>query len=343
MSDELNYFNNDEIKIVLEQTDLITKKKRGRKPKIVDNDIIENKQDNIIKKRGRKTNSKIKIIDINKDISKDNIITNLIVHLPLKNNDINSIINKDEDQDNNLSEVKQTYVDFTEDAKELITFHKHNNECNKCLDYKMKINKLEEENYNLKKGLINNICNIGKKIHELNLNFNNKLTNKWEDNTTIACWWCCHSFDNIPLGIPEFINKNTFYLFGCFCSFNCMMSYNLDLNDYKIWDRQANIYQMKNKIDLDNKFTIQPAPPRQTLKIFGGPLNIEQFRESFYVINKEFRYFLPPMISIVGMVEEYNRDLSDKCTINRNNEYNFIRRTKPLINKSTKLTDFIKN
>jgi hypothetical protein len=339
----------NEINILINDTNQPVLKKRGRKPKIINTNSIESieiKQiENILKKRGRKPNTKLKIIDLNKESFKDNIITNLIVHLPLKNSDINDIINKNENEDIKL--VKQTFVDFTEDKNEdLITINNNNHQCYqcyKCLSYENKINKLEEEICNLKKGIMNNIINIGKKIHKLKIDFNNKLTNEWDNNTNIACWWCCHSFDNMPLGIPEFIYKDKFYLFGCFCSFNCIMAYNLDLNDYKIWDRQANIYQMKNKIDIDNKYTIQPAPPRQTLKIFGGPLNIEQYRESFYVINKEFRYFLPPMISIVGIIEEYNRDLSDKCKINRVTEYNFIKRNKPLVNKSTKLTDFIKN
>ena len=74
---------------------------------------------------------------------------------------------------------------------------------------------------------------------------------------------------------------------GCFCSFNCAIAYNLDLNDYKIWDRQSNIYQMKNKIDPLNKITIQPAPPRQTLHMFGGPYSISDFRKSFFILNKE--------------------------------------------------------
>lgn len=342
MSDEFNYFDNREIKSVIDQTDLIIKKKRGRKPKIqnlTEEPEIQITEEVILKKRGRKANTKLKIVDLNKDCNADNIITNLVAHLPLKMSDINNIVNTE-----NKEEIKPvvvpTYVDFTDDHHDnIIVFNKHT--CSKCLAYENKICKLEEEILNLKKGLMYNITNIGKKIHELKIDFNNKLTNGWNESTNIACWWCCHSFDNIPLGIPEFINKDKFYLFGCFCSFNCMMAYNLDLNDYKIWDRQANIYQMKNKIDLENRYTIQPAPPRQVLKIFGGPLEIENFRESFYVINREFRYFLPPMISIVGMIEEYNRDLTEKCKV-RSSDHNFIRRSKQLINKSTKLTDFIK-
>jgi hypothetical protein len=111
-----------------------------------------------------------------------------------------------------------------------------------------------------------------------------------------------------------------------------MMAYNLDLNDYKIWDRQANIYQMKNRIDPSNKITIHPAPPRQTLKIFGGPLSIMDFRESFFILNKEFRCFFPPMISIIGIIEEDNRDLSGGIKIKHNKISN-----EPIIKRKTQL------
>ena len=119
------------------------------------------------------------------------------------------------------------------------------------------------------------------------------------------------------------------------------MAYNIDLNDYKIWDRQSNIYQMKNKIDPENKISIHPAPPRQTLNMFGGPLDINKFRESFFIVNKEFRYFCPPMISIIGIIEEDNKNVSN-LNNNRQVNHTMLRRNKPLANRTNKLVDIIK-
>jgi len=315
----------DEIKPVL-----IEKKKRGRKPKnkLLNPQITETI---LLKKRGRKsTNNKIIELMGTSDID---IISNLIVHLPLKIGDITKIRNIE-----NIPPISN-YVDFTEDIVHMTNTVCSNYNCEQCQIHSNKINKLEEEITYLKNGIISNSSDFNKKIYESKVNLFNKLLNKFEEQTKIACWWCCHGFNNIPLGIPEYINKNDFNLSGCFCSFNCMMAYNLDLNDYKIWDRQTNIYQMKNKIDPENKISIHPAPPRQTLNMFGGPLDINKFRESFFIVNKEFRCFFPPMISIIGIIEEDNKNLtntnirSNKCILKRN---------KPLANRTNKLVDIIK-
>jgi hypothetical protein len=343
-NDETNYIYNETTKIDIDKPLLPEKKKRGRKPKnkllivpTVNNE--SNNEQTIIKKRGRKTTNN-KIINLIADSNID-IVTNLIVHLPLKLGDINKIVNISDVQ--NVEQKQSTiskYVDFTEDILHMTNVSCEHTNCKNCISHLNKISKLEEEITYLKDGIILNSSNLNKKIHESKVNFLNKLFNSWEDKTNIACWWCCHSFNNIPLGIPEFINKNEFNLSGCFCSFNCMMAYNIDLNDYKIWDRQSNIYQMKNRIDPENKISIHPAPPRQTLKMFGGPLDINKFRESFFIVNKEFRYFFPPMISIICTIEEDNKNSTEKVN-NRQTNHNILRRNKPLANRTNKLVDII--
>ena len=335
---------------------IIEKKKRGRKPKnklliekpqIITKDMeidtirIDPLEQPVIKKRGRKiTNNKI--INLVEDTNID-LMTNLIVHLPLKLIDINKIMNTN---DINNIEYKpitniSKYVDFTEDI--FHTNNMHNNiNCPHCQTHLDRIIKLEAEVSSLKEGIIFNSSNFNKKIYESKINFFNKLMNKYEEQTDIACWWCCHNFNNIPLGIPEYINKNEYNLSGCFCSFNCMMAYNIDINDYKIWDRQSNIYQMKNKIDPENKISIHPAPPRQTLNMFGGPLDINKFRESFFIVSKEFRCFFPPMISIIGIIEEDNKNQNNINNYNYHQNQTMLRRNKPFANKTNKLVDIIK-
>ena len=350
MLNELNnesYFINNEAINEITQSDIsiplfIEKKKRGRKPKnkLLTAPIIEISDETIIlKKRGRKTTNN-KIINLIGESNID-VISNLIVHLPLKINDINKIINSNDIQNIEQKQyVISKYVDFTEDIINISNTNCTNSNCTQCQIHIDKINILEDEILHLRNGIIINSSSFNKKIYESKVNLFNKLLNKYEEKTFIACWWCCHCFNNIPLGIPEYINKNEFNLTGCFCSFNCMMAYNIDLNDSKIWDRQSNIYQMKNKIDPENKLSIHPAPPRQTLNMFGGPLDINKFRESFFILNKEFRYFFPPMISIIGTIEEDNKNVTN--INNRQINHTILRRNKPLINKTNKLVDIIK-
>lgn len=335
----------------MDEHNLNIKKKRGRKPK---NYIIQtqseiqtevqpdqeiNNNDAIIKKRGRKSISKL----INLENQPEEILNNCIIaRLPLKAEDVQKILLENNNQINESNNNQPTCdisneiskcIDFNDDIYE----HKHKLlTCQKCMQYEEKIIELNNEIQSLKTGSIHISSNINKKIYESKVNFYDVNMSQWKDSTPIACWWCCHTFMNIPLGIPEYIIKDKFYLYGCFCSFNCMMAYNLDLNDYKIWDRQANIYQMKNVIDPDNIFTIHPAPPRQILEMFGGPLSIDDYRQSFFVINKEFKIYLPPMISIIGSIEENNRDMSNTHKINTNN-HAFIKRKKPLPKHSNNL------
>ena len=371
VDDDLSINQSDQREIQ-QYTEIIPeKKKRGRKPKNlllqnasleqvqsqVDNETVPEPQMingsvvlNAPKKRGRKSDKLISIIDETPKVQ------TLICHLPLNQSDIKKITSQMESLNIDILEPIQietqpikTYnapklVDLNDDHK----CYKHktktfDDECVNCLLHMAEINKLHEEIDKLKNGIIECSTSFNKKIYESKVNFLDRDGNEWHEKTDIACWWCCHKFDHIPLGIPEFIIKNTFYLTGCYCSFNCMLSYNLDLNDYKIWDRQTNIYQLKNRIDPDNKITIHPAPPRQSLEIFGGPLNINRFRQSFYVLNKEFRCLFPPMISIVGIIEEDYRDIGmgNKIRLNKDPNEPIIRRKKPLLKKTGTLNSLV--
>jgi hypothetical protein len=354
---EIKPSNLEKENIIIESNEII-KKKRGRKPKNRDIETVSSPISKIIKKRGRKTNSKI--INLKNDDEVD-IITNIIVHLPLKMNDILKITNDEshiisedfQDIQNNIciennsiltsfdwNQKENNYLNTNENICNLNT---DNDFCKHCVSLQEKINILEQTNEKLKNGILdyNNILN--KKIYYSSI----KLINKTEDtirddisNSNIVCWWCCHKVDGIPLGIPEIISKNIFYVYGYFCSFNCMMAYNIDINDYKIWNRQTNIYQMKNFIDVDNKFSIHCAPPRQLLDIFGGPYNILEFRKNFYLLNQEFRNILPPMIPIINIIEEDYKNINITKNIKPNNKP-IIFRKKPLPKQGNILVNII--
>jgi hypothetical protein len=100
--------------------------------------------------------------------------------------------------------------------------------------------------------------------------------------TDINCWWCCHKFDRAPIFMPMFINsENRYKVKGIFCSFECCYAY-----------LHSNLKYRKNKFLLNNMFKditkkigtiddyIKRAPPRESLKMFGGPLDINQFRST---------------------------------------------------------------
>ena len=49
---------------------------------------------------------------------------------------------------------------------------------------------------------------------------------------------------------------------------------------------------------------LKASPPRQTLKMFGGYLSIEELRENSIINNKEYLVLHPPIISRQMQIEE---------------------------------------
>jgi hypothetical protein len=296
-------------------------KKRGRKPK---SDEVQT----IKKKRGRKPTGKIIEIGNLSNYSKC-----IITHLPLTTVEISKIVgtNNNEKQPNTNDKIVQSiHVNMNDDNT------KYCSNClsleKQCSELKTKLNDIKHTSYH------NNPVDTGNhKQYLCKLDLVNTDNLKWGKKTDIACWWCCNKFDNLPLGLPEKYLDSKFYVQGCFCSFNCIQSYNLSLNDNKIWDRFSLLNYMKIKI-TNNDFTITTAPPRQALKMFGGPLSIDEFRkkcislplpENLSINTKEYNYNLPPIIPIYGLLDE--------LPVENKKNTNKLKRNKPLLSLNNNL------
>merc|ERR1711871_1912287 len=302
------------------KSDTSIKKKRGRKPKVKkdDNEISEVK---VPKKRGRKP----------KNLSTNE---NVEVKIPKKRGrkPAGKIINI-ENSDNEDSEViNDSFTENLEDDEEEIYAETNDNP-----DIFIKSDAVKDIELMDKASLINyynqkireienkykdsSITMTGKKVYETEVKFNyidESKKNKWRDNTNIHCWWCCHSFDTPPVSLPEKIFDKTYYVFGCFCSFNCAYSYNININDYKIWERLSMLKSLYRKI-YNNDKDILPAPPRKALNMFGGHLSIDEFRNNNLFNKKEYLYLIPPMVSIIPIIEESNTN-----TDNFNKDKKFV-------------------
>ena len=103
---------------------------------------------------------------------------------------------------------------------------------------------------------------------------------KLPEKTDIWCWWCCHGFDSMPISVPLKYNKtkDSFQLVGAFCSFSCCKAYILESHNTSP-TIISNLKLMSKKMGLNYKDKIIPAPPRRLLKVFGGIMSIEEFRE----------------------------------------------------------------
>ena len=334
-------------------------KKRGRKPK---NKIKEKK---IPKKRGRKPTGKILSLQKGEITRIENDENCIIAHIPLQESDIEKYSkkssyteNSDQNQNTN-TESSLIENNSTENSNNELSFDNpvifnekkkkaEKNSENKYIKFlEKKIEKLKEEleyhndkntstevfshDYNIEK-IINNLINIEDNKCALN------------EKSDLHCWWCCHKFDNIPFPLPNKFYKEKFYVFGNFCSASCALSYNLDMQDHKIWERTSLITKLYNLLTESDTDTINPALPRQSLDIFGGSYNIDEFRENAMKIYNS-RFIIPPMVPIITLIEESYKERNTykwdkKVNISRYNKLTKnikLKRNKPLNNKSNNL------
>ena len=166
--------------------------------------------------------------------------------------------------------------------------------------------------------------------------------------TNISCWWCCHNFDTPPCSIPEKHVNGVFHVYGCFCSYNCAIAYIFKESEPDKWKKYYLLKKLFNTCCPDVDISkLREAPSRQSLEMFGGPLTIDDFRQSFHTHNKIYQLVTPPMTSIIPILEEheispvnnlYTTDVDntlnaipiDKEKIDNANKNLVLKRSKPL-------------
>jgi hypothetical protein len=97
-----------------------------------------------------------------------------------------------------------------------------------------------------------------------------------------ACFWCCHTFNWVGSVLPLSFDvyNNMYSCEGYFCSPECALSYNY--MDNKVsetikWNRHALLGHLYAPLYTNRD--LSPAPPRSLLRLFGGPLDIQQYRD----------------------------------------------------------------
>jgi hypothetical protein len=299
------------------------KKKRGRKPRIKTDEAKDNTVTK--KKRGRKrrdrfyslsTEQKTQLFD--KKRHQDSIIVKLAIdidslekqHMKSLNNDNNdnlfienSILTykpnldipKPYEPSTNVQNLSGSGIEIENDSL-------HNNEFiptgNENIEILM--NSYKEVEYHLHERGQSIKTDVKNTMNEFLIA--NK-TSEWVNSTNIRCWWCCYEFDNKPVGIPILYKENKFHVYGCFCSFNCTLSYNFNTDDNKKWERIGLIHLLYKKIYNTKEVNLSYAPDREFLKIFGGHLDINKFRNPDKIL-KKYEVVYPPMLSIIPQLEE---------------------------------------
>jgi hypothetical protein len=144
---------------------------------------------------------------------------------------------------------------------------------------------------------------------------NNSAQKQLPTSVDIACFWCAHTFSRQPCIIPEREVNGVYMVYGNFCCPQCAFAYLLQetLDPHVRWERIALLHRIYDK---EGKGRMFPAPCRESLKLFGGPLSIESYRATIDRHYVRVDMHMPPMVSILGSIDTKPIDFFDSSIKN---------------------------
>lgn len=160
------------------------------------------------------------------------------------------------------------------------------------------------------------------------------------EETDVACFWCCNQFKNRPVVLPIRDEGEYLQVYGNFCCPECAMAFLFDMrqDSHTRWEQLA----LLNRIYGDYVGgSVRPAPHRSVLKMFGGPMSIEEFRNVIAQKKVRVDIHIPPMVSLLSTMDTKPIDFYDanltknvmetvKERLQKAEEVLKLRRTKPL-------------
>ena len=128
---------------------------------------------------------------------------------------------------------------------------------------------------------------------------------KLPEKTEIHCFWDCHEFTGTPCVIPTNIVDGVWRVYGNFCSPSCATAYlfsqRLDAGEQ--WERYSKLNRLYHDFCLSASQGVQAAPSREILRIFGGSLDITEYRELLIRPSIRVDVLTPPMVSIIQSMD----------------------------------------
>lgn len=324
---------------------VVEKKKRGRKKQNIVLEVGEAVVEEIVKpppkKRGRKPKGG-KIIQQTIIVDdKINNEANVILHLKCSLNDIN-------DNDTGINYPnKYTYNPSVENIQ---NYHFDNLNSNNFL--------IDEPNNNNNTVVPESILN-STNMNDIEKHYESSINNKsssdenchdistkndiWEKlnmlkvnlhNNNIydkrsACFWCTHDFDNPPIFIPKNEFKNSYQVYGCFCSPECSVAHLMSekIDSSIKFERYQLLNHIYGKIYNYTK-NVKPAPdPHYVLDKFYGTLSIKEYRDLFktdqllIVVDKPLTHVFPELY------EDNSDFILNQRTIPSNSTFKLKRKT----------------
>lgn len=317
---------------------VVEKKKRGRKPKnfYAETSIPIQEPETVVEKKKRGRKKKYEIENFDKIVNRDQI-----------NNFNHNIAYSDDSSSENGSVAEESQTKSISFGNLNITVNKKTTQSNIDMDYRSNIisscksvidineyseeedievpienilslnqDKFEKYYKDKNKYISENSVPITKKDQSLKrfrviTTLKNEITeNEWPETTDVCCWWCCHQFDTCPCTLPTKYDplRKRFTFIGVFCSWNCAKAYNFDKLDHRKAERSELITLLvKELYSVEEAICINPAPYRQCLKMFGGYMTIEEFRDQqncvdSYLMNLiKYNYVHPEITEVTNV------------------------------------------
>jgi hypothetical protein len=165
---------------------------------------------------------------------------------------------------------------------------------------------------------------------------------EWPISTTIHCKLDCHPFTGRPWYLPYDYIEGVYVVHPhVFCSPECALGWNLVAGGHNHSKYSSLLYLLVRTISKQKDVHIEPAYEQNMLQIFGGPLNIEDFRNKHkdYLLNKvELVY--PEILTIIPIIKRYNQTQENNGQQDKPGGYK-LKRTKQIERKTTTIMDTI--
>jgi hypothetical protein len=183
-------------------------------------------------------------------------------------------------------------------------------------------------------------------IHELMT----KVHEQTEYPVGTCCFWCCHSFSWKSFVLPTHYDFYTdmYTAEGHFCSPECALSFvyaEPKLTNSQKWHRHTLLRSIYSKMYKTRELIC--APDRRTLRMFGGNLDIKQFRDYIWNGTKPLQLEMPPIRLYLPCVntQATTRDIKSYVTlsnetIDKASQQLRLKRSKP-VHSNTKTFDNI--
>ena len=157
---------------------------------------------------------------------------------------------------------------------------------------------------------------------------------------TSSCFWCCNPFpwkaSVLPISYDAY--DNIYTCEGHYCSPECALAYlyaEPSMSEVTRWNRHALLNDLYRALYTTRD--LAPAPPRATLRMFGGPLDIEQFRQYITTSEDMVAVHLPPIrlhiptMNVQGPVRDVKKFVAlSQETVDKASKELRLKRSKPV-------------